>query len=89
MGRVVNNVSPKVKASSLAALISALVVTYVLTKFPVLVGHSDVLTVVVDGVVTSAASLTAGYYKRAVGWATKYVQDHEASKAPFVRGDLS
>jgi heme O synthase-like polyprenyltransferase len=71
-------VSPKVTASSLTALIVVAVVTFIVQHVPVLVGHSDLIALVVTAVVGAGAAWLAGYYRKAVVWAEKYVQEHRS-----------
>jgi hypothetical protein len=69
--------SPKVAASSLTALVTAVVVAFILHTVPVLVGHSDIIALVVTAVITGGAAWLAGWLRKAVVWAEKYVEDHK------------
>lgn len=69
-------VSPKVTAASLTATVTILVVTFILNQVPVLVGHSDMIAMVVTAIITGAAAWAAGYLRKAVAWAEQYVREH-------------
>lgn len=70
-------VDPKINAQSVAALIAAVVMTFVVAKFPGLKDLSEPgKTLIVAGVMTVIGWI-AGYAKRGLDWAYKYVQDHE------------
>lgn len=81
-----NKTSPKVSAAGVTALVTALLVSLVLHYAPVLAGHSAVVSDVVTAVVTAAAAYAVGWYRKAVDWATVYVQEHQASSEGFVPG---
>lgn len=81
-----NKTSPKVTASSTTALVTALVITLLYAKIPALQAWNDYVQTVVAALVTGVAAWLAGWLVRAVDWATRYVQDHNARSAPFVEG---
>jgi hypothetical protein len=70
-------VSPKVTAASLTATVTLLVVTFILNQAPILVGHSDLIAMVVTAAITGAAAWVAGYLRKAVVWAELYIRDHK------------
>lgn len=69
-------VSPKVTAASLGATAAAVVVAFILYLVPALVGHSDILGLVVTAIITGATAWVAGYLRKAVVWAEQYVREH-------------
>lgn len=79
------NTSPKVKASTAAALAASVVVTFLLTLVPGLRDQSAIVKAIADLVLSGVSALfvyAAGWMKVAYYWADAYVQSHEASRLP-------
>lgn len=71
--------SPKVKASTGAALLATVVVTFLMTLVPGLKDQDAIVKAVADLVLSGISALFvygAGWYKLAVGWADGYVRAH-------------
>lgn len=72
-----SEVSPKVTAQSAGTLIAAVIVTFIVTKVPGLRDLSEPTSALIVAVVATVVGWISGYVKSAVGWADRYVQDHQ------------
>lgn len=76
-----NDVDPKVKASATTALVVSLVMAFLVSRFPSLGASTPLVQGVVVAVVTAVLTLAVGFYRKAVGWAHRYVTSHEEREA--------
>ena len=56
-----NKIESKVKTSSIAATVTALIVVFLIKQFPVLSGMDETLQVVIGGLVTGLVTFVVGY----------------------------
>lgn len=71
------DVSPKVNAQALAGLLAAVVATFLVVKFPGLNDVAESTKPLIVTAVGTAVGWVAGYAKRAVDWADRYVRDNQ------------
>ena len=71
------NVSTKVTAQSAATLVAAVIATFLVVKFPGLKDVAESTKPLIVAGLGTAVGWVAGYAKRAVDWADRYVRDNQ------------